>query len=66
MNKLFNIDIDDIIADYKLSYQNKNDNFINQINRLNNSVLKVYTHKVNEHNKILSAYFTMLPDYVIF
>lgn len=65
MTRLFNIDIDSIITDYKISYQNENDNFINQVNRLNNNVLKEYTHRAKEHNQILSMYL-ILSTYAMF
>lgn len=54
MTKFFNIDIENIITDYDLSYQNVNDNFMSQIKQLNNDLMKIYTHKIEESKKLSS------------
>lgn len=54
MTKFFNIDIENIITDYELSYQNVNDHFISQKNQLNNYLMKIYTQKLEESTKLSS------------
>lgn len=53
MTRYFNIDIDNIITDYELSYQNTMENFIDEIKRNNDNILKVYSQKIDEYNKTL-------------
>ncbi|KAE9541207.1 hypothetical protein AGLY_004452 [Aphis glycines] len=53
MTRYFNIDIDNIITDYELSYQNTMENFIDEIKRNNDNILKVYTQKIDEYNQTL-------------
>lgn len=54
MTKYFNIDIENIITDYDLSCQNVDDDFISQIKQQNNYLMKLYTQKIEESNKISS------------
>lgn len=56
MSRLLDVDIDSMITDYELSYKNTNDNFTNQFKRLNDQILQLYTHKMEEQRKILSMY----------
>ncbi|XP_025194598.1 uncharacterized protein LOC112594158 [Melanaphis sacchari] len=53
MTKYFNVDIDNIITDYELSYQNTMENFIDEIKRNNDNILKVYTQNIEEYSKTL-------------
>jgi len=59
MSTFFNIDVDNLIADYELSFINANNNFINEYKQIHNNILKAYTHKVEEHSKVLSMYFNI-------
>lgn len=63
MTRYFNVDIDNIITDYELAYQNSKENFINKIKRSHDDILKVYTQDIDEYNKTLSMYIIM-PDVV--
>lgn len=56
MTRYFNIDIDNIITDYELSYQNTMENFIDEIKRNNDNILKVYAQKIDEYSQTLSMY----------
>lgn len=53
MTRYFNVDIDNIITDYELAYQNSKENFINKIKRSHDDILKVYTQDIDEYNKTL-------------
>ncbi|CAH1724666.1 unnamed protein product [Aphis gossypii] len=53
MTRYFNTDIDNIITDYELSYQNTMENFIDEIKRNNDNILKVYTQKIDEYSQTL-------------
>lgn len=53
MTRYFNVDIDNIITDYELAYQNSKENFINKIKRSHDDILKVYTRDIDEYNKTL-------------
>jgi len=57
MTKYFNVDIDNIITDYELVYQNAKENFIDEIKRTDDNILKVYTQDIEEYSKTLSMYF---------
>jgi len=61
MTKYFNVDIDNIITDYELVYQNAKENFIDEIKRTDDNILKVYTQDIEEYSKTLSMYF-ITPD----
>lgn len=63
MTKYFNIDIDNIITDYELSYQNTMENFIDEIKRNNDNILKVYTQNIDEYSKTLSMYLYYQMSY---
>lgn len=63
MTRYFNIDIDNIITDYELSYQNTTDNFIDEIKRNNDNILKIYSQKIDEYNKTLSMYLYYQMSY---
>lgn len=65
MTRYFNIDIDNIITDYELAYQNSKENFIDEIKQTNDNILKVYTQDIDEYSKTLSMYFIM-PDILYF
>lgn len=54
--KCFNVDINNVITDYKLSYQNSSDEFINTITQMKNNSQKLYTQKVEELDRVLSMY----------
>lgn len=60
MTKFFNIDIENIITDYNLSYQNVNDHFISQVKQQNNYLMKIYTQKIEESSKISSMFVILL------
>lgn len=64
MSRLLDINIDGMITDYELSYKNANDNFINQFKRLNDNILQLYTHKIEEQGKILSMYLNIFQLYL--
>lgn len=53
MTKYFNVDIDNIITDYELVYQNAKENFIDEIKRTDDNILKVYTQDIEEYSKTL-------------
>ncbi|XP_060864906.1 arginyl-tRNA--protein transferase 1-like [Metopolophium dirhodum] len=53
MTKYFNVDIDNIITDYELAYQNAKENFIDEIKRTDDNILKVYTQDIDEYSKTL-------------
>lgn len=53
MSRFFNVDINCMINDHELSYQNANSNFIEKYNKLYNDVQKVHKQKVDESNSIL-------------
>ncbi|KAL4097045.1 hypothetical protein QTP88_021883 [Uroleucon formosanum] len=53
MTRYFNIDIDNIITDYELAYQNSKENFIDEIKQTNDNILKVYTQDIDEYSKTL-------------
>lgn len=59
MIKHFNVDFDNIITDYKLSYQNANDEFNNKIMQMNNNLQKLYTPKIEELDRISSMYLML-------
>jgi len=61
MTRYFNVDIDNIIIDYELAYKNTMENFIDEIKRNNDDILKIYTQNMDEYSKKLSMYF-VLPD----
>lgn len=63
MMRYFNTDIDNIITDYELSYQNTMENFIDEIKRNNDNILKVYTQKIDEYSQTLSMYLYYQMSY---
>lgn len=63
MTRYFNIDIDNIITDYELSFQNTMENVIDEIKRNNDNILKVYTQKIDEYSQTLSMYLYYQMSY---
>jgi len=61
MTKYFNVDIDNIVTDYELAYQHAKENFIDEIKRTNDNILKVYEQDIDKYSKTLSMYF-IIPD----
>lgn len=55
MSKYFNVDVDNIITDYELACQNTKENFIDEIKRNNDNILKEYTQTTDEYTKILKS-----------
>ncbi|XP_026806403.1 uncharacterized protein LOC113549345 [Rhopalosiphum maidis] len=53
MTRYFNVDIDNIITDYELAYKNAMENFIDEIKRNNDDILKIYTQNMDEYSKKL-------------
>ncbi|XP_060852957.1 uncharacterized protein LOC132930872 [Rhopalosiphum padi] len=53
MTRYFNVDIDNIIIDYELAYKNTMENFIDEIKRNNDDILKIYTQNMDEYSKKL-------------
>uniref|UniRef100_A0A2S2NEH1 Kinetochore protein SPC25 n=1 Tax=Schizaphis graminum TaxID=13262 RepID=A0A2S2NEH1_SCHGA len=53
MTRYFNVDIDNIITDYELAYKNTMENFIDEIKRNNDDILKIYTQNMDEYSKKL-------------
>lgn len=56
MSRFFNVNVDSIINDHEMSYQNTQDNFIKEYKQMYDKMLKLYMQKVEEHNKVLSMY----------
>jgi hypothetical protein len=56
MERYYNIDIDKLISDHKLSYENECENVTNQLKQLYNNRIKLYAQKIDENYKISSSY----------
>jgi len=54
MTRYFNVDIDNIITDYELAYQNAYENFIDEIKRSEDNILKLYSQDIDKYSKTLS------------
>ncbi|XP_025412337.1 uncharacterized protein LOC112684847 [Sipha flava] len=52
MERYYNIDIDKLISDHKLSYENECENVTNQLKQLYNNRIKLYAQKIDENYKI--------------
>jgi len=63
MTRYFNADIDSIITDYELTNQHSKENFIDEIKRTDDNILKVYTQDIDEYSKTLSMYFMSQMSY---
>lgn len=69
MSRFFNVNIDSIINDHELSYQNTQDNFIKECKQMYDKLLKLYIQKVEERSKVLSMYIchiALLLNYLKF
>lgn len=56
MATYFNIDVDSLILDHKLSYQNAYENVTGQVKELCNNNINLYAQKIDENHKISSTY----------
>jgi len=61
MTRYFNVDIDNIITDYELGFQDSIENIIDKVKRKNDNEQKAFTQNIEDYSNTLSMYF-ILPD----
>lgn len=60
MERYYNIDIDNLISDHKLAYENAYENVTDQLKQLYNNRIKLYAQKIDENFKISSNYIFLI------
>lgn len=65
MVSLFNVDVDNLVIDHTIQYQNARDKFLDEVNKKVDNTMKIYKEKIEEQYKVLRMYLILMYYYQI-